>query len=307
MTSRRTLGRLLRLLLVLSALAVAWPAFSQVLLVVSDGNPAFDEAADAFRSELRRLAPRHMVTTVGLKDFGWPGEYQVVVTLGSQAARTVAALGTHPPAIHTLLPRNAFERMPGLKEGRDTAIFLDQPASRQVELVRQALPGFNRLAILGGKDLPELANQLTEAGRERKLTVMRENIGQESALYPALQRLLTEPAVLIATPDNSVFNSYSIQNVLLTAYRNRSPVLGFSSAYVRAGAILGLYSTPTQIGQQAAEIARGVLAGGPLPPPQAPRYFEVGTNPHVARSMGIPLDDPENLRGRLYRQEGLTP
>lgn len=307
MTLSQALNRLLIVLMALGTLAGARPAWAQVLLVMSDNSPAFEEAADSFRAELRRLTPRHTVTTAGLKDLGWPGDYQLVVTLGSQAARTVAALGQHPPTLHALLPRSAVERTPGLKEGRDTAIFLDQPPPRQIELIRQALPDFSRLAILGGKDLPELATQLADAGRDRKMTVIRENVLQEEALYPALQRVLAEPAVLIATPDSSVFNSYSVQNVLLTAYRNRSPVVGFSAAYVRAGAILGLYSTPAQIGQQAAEIARTMLAGGAPPPPQSPRYFEVGSNPHVARSMGIVLEEPAALRNRLYKLEGLAP
>jgi len=104
-----------------------------------------------------------------------------------------------------------------------------------------------------------------------------------------------------------VFNSYSIQNVLLTAYRQHSPVVGFSAAYIRAGAILGLYSTPAQIGRQTAEMARAVLAGAAVPPPQSPRYFEIGSNPQVARSLGIALEEPEALRARLLKQEGLAP
>lgn len=139
------------------------------------------------------------------------------------------------------------------------------------------------------------------------MTVIRENVLREGDLFPALQRVTTDPAVLVATPDNEVFNSYSLQNVLLATYRQRSPVLGFSPAYVRAGAVLGLYVTPAQIGRQAAEMAKAVLAGAPLPQPQTPRYFEIGTNPQVAHSLGIDLEAPEVLRARLAKQEGLAP
>lgn len=300
--------RLLALTMATAAsLLAAVPAAAQVLLVQSEPGGAYEETAEAFRAELHRLSPRTTVTTVLLEELGMPSDYRLVVTLGSQAARGVAALGPHPPAIHSLLPRGAFERIPGIREGRDTAILLDQPASRQIELVRLALPGYNRIGLLEGNESHELVNQLAEAARDRKLTVVKEAVLKDSDLYGALQRVTGDPTVLLATPDSGVFNSYSIQNVLLTAYRQRSPVVGFSAAYVRAGAVLGLYSTPAQVGRQTAELARVVLAGAPLPAPQGPRYFEIGTNPQVARSLGISLEDPEILRARLLKQEGGAP
>jgi len=302
--------RLLRLLTAtLAAAALLWanPAAAQVLVVLSEAEGAYADAAAALRAELQRLAPRLTVTTFTIKELGALGEYQVVVTLGTQAARGVAALGQHPPAIHSLLPRASYSQIPGLKEGRDTAVLLDQPASRQIDLIRLALPTYQRLALLEGRETRELVDQLADTARDRKYTVVREAVMQERDLYAALQRVTTEPAVLLATPDSGVFNSYSIQNVLLTAYRQRAPVVGFSGAYVRAGAVLALYTTPAQIGRQTAEIVRSLLAGGPLPAPQTPRYFEVGTNPQVARSLGIKLEDPEVLRARLAKLEGLAP
>lgn len=74
--------------------------------------------------------------------------------------------------------------------------------------------------------------------------------------------------------------------------------------YVKAGALLALYSTPAQIGQQAGEVARQGLASGSLQPPAAPRHFRIGTNPYVARSLGISLEDASVLQERLERAEG---
>ena len=105
--------------------------------------------------------------------------------------------------------------------------------------------------------------------------------------------------------DYQLFNNRTISNILLTAYHLRSPVIGFSPAYVKAGALFALYSTPAQIGQQAGETARAGLASGSLPPPAAPRHFRVGINRYVARSMGINLDDAATLQERLERSEGL--
>ena len=66
---------------------------------------------------------------------------------------------------------------------------------------------------------------------------MLEQLNDESRLYPTLQRVLADPAVLVAVPDATLFNNRTISNILLTAYHQRSPVVGFSPACVKAGAL----------------------------------------------------------------------
>jgi len=208
--------------------------------------------------------------------------------------------------LHTLLPRSAFEKLPGKGDDsrRTSAVFIDQPAARQIELLRIALPEWSRVALVVGRESSELGARLQASARDKRLRPMLETASGESDLYLALQRMLVEPAVLLAVPDASLFNNRTISNILLTAYHHRSPVIGFSPAYVKAGALLALYSTPAQIGQQAGEVARQGLASGSLQPPAAPRHFRIGTNPYVARSLGIGLEDASVLQERLERAEG---
>jgi putative tryptophan/tyrosine transport system substrate-binding protein len=118
-----------------------------------------------------------------------------------------------------------------------------------------------------------------------------------------MQQIMSRPAVLLAVPDREIFNSHTIQNILLTSYRQRSPVVGFSPAYVRAGALLALYATPSQIGKQAADAIASVLDGGRLPPPSHSHEYEVGVNLTVARSLGIHPRSAETIKSALSRRE----
>jgi ABC-type uncharacterized transport system substrate-binding protein len=291
----------------LAPLGLAQPAHAQVALVLSEPGGAYQEAAEAFRQELARSAPAIVVVTTTPQELPADDDPRLIVTVGAQAARSVAALPLRPRAIHALIPRSTFEDLPREQRAHDAAVVLDQPAARQTALVRLALPAFDRVALLENEDSRVLADELADAARVRKFTLVRATVSRDTELYPALQKIFAEPAVLIATPDSQIFNSYNIQNILLTAYRKRSPLLGLSPAFVRAGAVLAVYSTPAQIGRQAAELASAALAGEPVTGPIAPRYFEIATNPQVARSMGIALDEPAALHDRLVEQEGRTP
>jgi ABC-type uncharacterized transport system substrate-binding protein len=94
-----------------------------------------------------------------------------------------------------------------------------------------------------------------------------------------------------------------VRNLLLTSFRARVPVVGFSSAYARAGAVMSLYSSPDQIARQAADAVNQWMRDRNWPHPQHPRHFTVSVNAHVARSLGLKMDDGDVLRDRLIRQE----
>jgi ABC-type uncharacterized transport system substrate-binding protein len=302
------MGLLQRLLVtLLLALALPMARAAQVALVMSEDGSAFGEAADAVSAELRNGGHRVQTLPYPLRAEDTPtlNSSALIVTLGTRAAQGVAALGPRAPVLYALLPRSTYERLPHRTDDgrRYSAVFIDQPASRQIELLRLALPDWSRLALLTGRDSAELGSRLQGVARERKLRPVLAQVSEESELYPTLQRVLAEPTILLALPDSSLYNNRTISNILLTAYHQRSPVVGFSPAYVKAGALLALFSTPAQVGQQAGEAARQGLATGILPPPASPRQFRVSTNPYVARSLGIMLDEPGLLKERLERQE----
>lgn len=298
----------LLLLVLLAALVTSGEAFAgpRVVVVTGERSGAHEETLEALRHALGPDVPANDIGIMETRqlDSGMLGEARIIVTIGTQAAKAVGTRNPKTPVLNTLLPRDAYESLQATLPNQHTsAIFLDQPVQRQIALLGVALPDRATLALLAGPATEDLARKVASAARERQLRVSIEQVVSHDEIYPALERLLTEPTVLLALPDSTVFNPYTIQNVLLTSYRNRTPLIGFSPAYVRAGALLALYSTPAQIARQAAEAVRGVLAGGSLPPPLSPREFEVATNPNVARSLGIELESGERIVARIRLRE----
>ena len=82
------------------------------------------------------------------------------------------------------------------------------------------------------------------------------------------------------------------------------PVVAFSPAYVRAGAILALYQTPSQVGVQAAGLLGEVLRHKKLlSAPVDSSDFEIAFNAQVSAALGLTID-PQLLRNALRQQEG---
>lgn len=281
-----------------------------VVIVSSERSVAYMEAAEALVGDLERGGlPRYEMLQVTASEFAALGPMapKLFVALGTEAASALSKVEWRAPVLCTLLPRNSFERVlmaSGRKSSSQfSALYLDQPWSRQLDLVRLALPNARRLGVLWGPESQVQAPALRALVRARGVELVEATIGQNELLFPSLKGVLETSDVLLAVADPQLYNSGSIQNILLTSFRARVPLVAFSPAYVRAGALLALYVTPAQIGLQAAEIARGALQGKVLSPtPSYSQDFSVAVNEHVARSLGLTLD-AEALRDRLRRRE----
>lgn len=289
--------------------ASAAPPPISIWVALSDTGGAHAEAAEALRAGLDQALPGRIEWRVAhWAQFTSPQpEPHWVVAVGTAAQRGLQDLfavdTTPPPLLAILVPRLAFERIADparLRGGSLSAVFLDQPPARHMELIRLALPAVRNVGILVSAESKAHGAGLEKAARERGMHLATSQVGQDG-LFPALQSLLAEAEVLLALPDPAVFNSQTAANILTAAYRRHVPLVGFSPAYVKAGALLALYSTPAQVGARGAELLRQALPAKSLPPPQSPREFVVTINRDVARSLGLALDESplmEQLRQR---------
>ena len=284
---------------------------ASVLVVSSERSAAYEEAAEALMTELERggvgRTEVEFVTTSEWSQ-GNDRSSKLIVTLGYEAAQALVSSDVRTPVLSALLPRSSFERVlraSGRKVSSQlSAIYLDQPLSRQVALIRLALPSVRRIGVLWGTESLIHAPSLRSLAPSSGFQFVEANVIASEPLFPGLKRVLDDSEVLLALADPTVYNSNTIQNVLLASFRARVPVLAFSPAYVRAGALLALYVTPTQVGQQVASVVRGVLQGKALP--SSPAYaqnFSVAVNGHVARSLGLALD-ADGLASQLRQREG---
>ena len=229
---------------------------------------------------------------------------RMFVALGTKACNALVERKHQAPVLCTLLPRLSFEGV--LRDHARqvspqlSALYLNHPFARQLDLMQLALPKTRRVGVLWGPESVQRDKKalLLEAAFVRGLQLVSAEVSQNEPVFNGLKQVLEEADVLLALPDTQIYNSGNIQNILLTSFRAKIPMFAFSPAYVRAGALVSLQSTPTQIGQQAGVMVRGVLQGRNLGLPEYPNDFTVSVNDNVARSLGLSLD-AHNLSLRL--------
>lgn len=283
-----------------------------VVVVASDPSAGYMEVRDVLVAELERNALTRAdialfsATESRAVDAALSDRPRLVITLGGDALKHVLARDVRTPVIAALIPRAGFERIVS-QAGRKppaavTALYLDHTLARQLDLLTLALPNAKKVGVLWGPDSIAQQRNLLTAAHARALELVSGTVGADGSLFAGLKAALDDADVMLALADPYVFNSTNISNILLTTYRARIPVVAFSPAYVKAGALLSLYTTATQIGMQAASMAKVVLQGGALPPAQYPLDYAVSVNAYVARSLDLTIDGPA-LVERLQRLE----
>jgi putative tryptophan/tyrosine transport system substrate-binding protein len=311
---RRLISPILLLFAAVATLCALPSMAATVTLIVSENAGVYLEAAIAIRKQVTADNAASNVRTVSAQEVSAQPNLlagsAVIVPVGLRAAQAVSERhNTAPvvpvvPVVYALIPKLAFDELGGARhsqpERRWTAVYHDQPAARQFDLIRAALPTRKEIGVVLGPSSETLLREMEIESRERGLRLTHERIAETSNLFSGLQRVLSTADVLLTVADPVVLNAATAQNTLLTAYRYQVPVVAFSESYVTAGALIAVFSKPDQQAAHVAEIVLEQLAGGKrLPLPAYPKYYTVRVNQQVARSLGIALDDDATIAGRM--------
>ncbi|MDH5326999.1 MAG: hypothetical protein OEZ68_14330 [Gammaproteobacteria bacterium] len=214
----------------------------------------------------------------------------LVITVGVNAAEVV--LGSDLAAAGILcvfIPKTAFESLVRADPAkRISAIYLDQPFERQLSLGRHLLPQATTVGVAFGAVSSARQSEVAQAARQLNLELQSVHIGPGN-FVKQIRPLLKSSDVFLAIPDPQVNSPRQAKWLLYSAYRQKVPVLGFSKAYVTAGALAAVFSTPEQIGKHSAELAQAFLIGESWSESVFPKYYSVEVNHSVARSLGIKI------------------
>jgi ABC-type uncharacterized transport system substrate-binding protein len=276
---------------------------ANVALVLSDNGGPYAEFATSFEEYSSKS--NWKVSFVGKVD-----EYDkaqsrpdLIIAVGSEAFRATLALGVNTPVLATLIPRHSYEKIlaesgRSRPRGATSAIVLDQPPARLGAFIRQLLPTYQRVGLLSSA---ETRSQLP-AFRQSfgGLILDPEDVSGDPALLGALNNLMPRVNLLLALPDSTIYKRDNIKSILVTTFRYQRPVIAFSKAFVTAGALAAIYSTPSQLARQSADLLFVLPAGATsLPVIQMPSQFAISINSNVAQSLNLDLPDETSLRRAL--------
>lgn len=285
----------LLVLLPLSGLQTLHAAPLRVGIFHAEEREQYRSFEAALRHELAGLGEITLVSTEAV-----PQQIDLLVAVGG-AKPSKRLSDAAIPVLHVMTSRALFGSHGQTTSNRSTAIYMDQPLSRQIQLLRTALPQARTIGVLVSSP-PAVLAELKPLAEAAGLTVNVRTAAEPSGLAAGLSEVLAVSDVLLVLPDAEIYRSDTIRNILLETYRQRVPMIGLSQNYVRAGALCAVYSTPQQFAEQTARVVSEFAKHRKLPDYQYPQEFEVSVNTQVARSLGLTIKSAEQLRTEIGRR-----
>lgn len=230
----------------------------------------------------------------------------LLIAVGSNITRQLLEADINTPILSILMPENIAETLKKLypKKTNWSSLLINQPLKRQFLLISAILGKNIRTGVILGPSTESEQQALKDAATITNHKLRIKKVTNPENLSNSINSLQRISDVLLTLPDPLIYNRKTIRGILLSSYRARLPIIGFSKSYVKAGAIAALYSKPRQISQQTTKIIRDYLKENSFKKVfYYPNSFSVALNNKVAHSLSIKLDKRNVIISRIKRDE----
>jgi putative ABC transport system substrate-binding protein len=212
----------------------------------------------------------------------------VIVALGTAAAQiALSGEGQTPVVAAMVFNSDLLRRTPSA-----TAVVLDMPLEAQFDWLRKMLPDYRTVGVLyNPKENQQRVDAASRVAQQRGLKLIARPVDGPQDLPGALDSLSRQIDVLWSMTDAVVISPQTAQPILLFSFRNRIPLIGLSSTWVKAGALYSLDWDYGDIGRQTGELVQRILRGTKPAdlPPASPRKLTYAVNMKSAQQLGVAL------------------
>ena len=174
-----------------------------------------------------------------------------------------------------------------------TGIFIDPNPNLQIQLINKLFLNSKKIIILYSSfPIQKFINTNTQ--------IYFKKIESINDIFNSLQE---SNSILLATPDSFIYNSSTIKNILLTSYKSKIPIIGFSPNMVKAGAVATIYVTDEDMFFEINETIKKFLITGYLSKPHFVSKGKILINSFVSNSFDIPSDFSKEMQSLKFEEK----
>lgn len=291
-----------------NTLYAASPAKNKILIVHQSTNSINQKIIHQLKQNKKLSAYQIQQLTLNPNtiDISKLNDQQLLIAIGSKTTKHLLDAKLSAPVLSVLMPKHlatSFQTHYANKKNWSSLV-IDQPIERQFHLITAIMGKHKKAGVLLGPYTSDMEKTLKKAASKTKHRIVTEHIKDPALISSSIKSLNTVVDVLLTLPDPVIYNKSTIRGILLSSYRKKLPIIGFSKAYVKAGAIAAVYSKPEQISQQLANISNQFLKTGSFQRPvYYPDDFSVALNKKLAKSLGIYMKNETSIIKLIKKAE----
>lgn len=253
---------------------------------------------------LSSLADNYRIVNISLDD--WKRikpESELIISLGPSPLEELLKSGYQGQVLAALITAQEWKTLISQHSAPDSisAIFYDPDPQRQIVLGKLLLPLSKSVGVMYSMDSPYFLEGYQAAINATQLSLQTVKIQQASEVARQFPALSQDSDFIIAQPDPIIYNSQTLPRVLLSSYRQRKIIIGYSVGLVNAGAVATTYTTPEMLMDDLRESANKILTQESHKFIRHSDYYDIKYNSEVARSLGLDMISKEKLQSELRK------
>jgi ABC-type uncharacterized transport system substrate-binding protein len=266
----------------------AWA--NSVFIVHSNDNTLNQQATDLIVQKTRSLNSKiniELISVDALKNKQL-NQDDLLVSVGNDTANTLQGRVLDSPIIYSFSSQSALPKT----EGNWLATVIEQPLERLLAIAPQLIKHDYKKQIL----LPFSSENITPIKHliNDTLSTSLKLVEVLAHEKPAkkIDPFLFKSGALIAINDKNIWSGENARWILIQAYKNNVPVIGFSQKFLKAGALVVVYSSLEQIADTTAESINNWYTNNQLPPKNILySNYNIEYNRKIARTLKINVPD----------------
>jgi putative ABC transport system substrate-binding protein len=207
---------------------------------------------------------------------------QLYITFGTSATKIIQELIKDVPVVFSMVsePLQNGINVPGVS--------LDIDPSLKLSKLKNILPGVKRIGIIYSEKTVSVRDKLSGLCSQIDFQLIDRKIGSAKEFIETFKDISKEIDCFMMIADADVYFPKAVDFMLQESLNRKMPVIGLSSIYTKAGALISFDCDYRDIGAQTAEIALAIYTGKkPDTLTLLPRKVSFSLNLKVAEMIGI--------------------
>jgi putative tryptophan/tyrosine transport system substrate-binding protein len=214
----------------------------------------------------------------------------LILTIGTAASKIVSNKVNDIPIVFCMVLDPALIRTKEKKNVCGCSIQIP-PVEAQCRFANEIVPGSKRYGIIYTDKTKEFFNDMESFAKKPNLQVIGKKISSSKELVEAFNDLSWRIDLLFMVPDPAIYTMPSTKYVIINCLAKKIALVGLSSLYTEAGALLSFDCDFEDIGRQAGETALKVMKGEKPAniPTTTPEKYKPSINLLTAKKIGIEI------------------
>jgi putative ABC transport system substrate-binding protein len=264
---------------------------------VAPYEEAFKGVQSVCKHKIKRLVISEQGGTDVVKKIG-KIRPDMVIAIGMDALLKVRSIQNIP--VLYLMVLNPQSILFGQKN--ITGVSMNIPQEKQLLTLMEFLPDIKRIGLLYDPDKTGyLVKRAQDAAGKIGIILTAKDTHSPKDVPRLIEGMKGKIDAFWMLPDMTVITPETIEFILLFSFENRIPIVTFSKKYVELGALISIDIDAFDIGRQAGEMAKKILAGREVSNVRHvdARKASITINLKIARKLGIHINEKALKKARI--------